>query len=71
VNNHSHCTVCGECLFDPHACGGKCLGPPECGDVSPLGGRCTIHEGHDGWHRGFGPKGRHSWIEKVQQGDEP
>jgi hypothetical protein len=26
VNNHSHCTVCGECLFDPHACGGKCLG---------------------------------------------
>jgi len=37
------------------------LRQPECGQESPLGARCMIHQGHTGDHQGYGPHGRHSW----------
>lgn len=37
--------------------------PPraECRNESPLGAFCTEPPGHDGEHRGYSAKGRHSW----------
>ena len=37
--------------------------PPQCGNESPLGARCTEPPGHTGWHRGYGGQGRHTWHE--------
>lgn len=44
--------------------------PPECGNESPLGVRCTQPHAHEGWHRGYGKKGRHTWRETSRSTEE-
>ena len=36
---------------------------PKCGHESPMGVTCAEPMNHEGWHRGFGKKGRHTWRE--------
>jgi hypothetical protein len=37
--------VCGECLFDPHACGGKCLGVYTASRIAAVMRRKAAHIG--------------------------
>ena len=43
---------------------------PKCGHESPMGVTCAEPMNHEGWHRGFGKKGRHTWRETSRSTEE-